>query len=204
MAGAEGLSPPAQSTKCFTPHFLSPWFLRGRGQVSVACRGQATVEGAFLIPVILLMLMLLIQPGILLYDRVVMQAAASEGCRLISTRPLNDSSDAYKGYVLRRLGSIPQQENFHVHEGGCSWEVAFEGDEGSERVLVRVKNQVAPLPFFDFGARALGLVNESGNFVQEVSVSVQAKNSWVVSNEKGLNPEAWVQWNGSTAERSGQ
>ena len=40
--------------------------------------GQSTVEGAFLIPVILLMLMLLIQPGILLYNRVVMQSAAEE------------------------------------------------------------------------------------------------------------------------------
>lgn len=49
-----------------------------RGRLSSSCGffpGQSTVEGAFLIPVILLMLMLLIQPGILLYNRVVMQSA---------------------------------------------------------------------------------------------------------------------------------
>ena len=51
--------------------------LRGRAPSAHCClRGQSTVEGAFLIPVILLMLMLLIQPGILLYNRVVMQSAA--------------------------------------------------------------------------------------------------------------------------------
>ena len=35
--------------------------------------GQATVEAAFLIPLILLLLMLLMQPGIILYSRMVMQ-----------------------------------------------------------------------------------------------------------------------------------
>lgn len=82
-----------------------------RGRLSSSCGffpGQSTVEGAFLIPVILLMMMLLIQPGILLYNRVVMQSAASEGCRLISMRPSGDSPDAYEGYVIRRLGSVPQ------------------------------------------------------------------------------------------------
>ena len=165
-------------------------------------QGQSTVEGAFLIPVILLMLMLLIQPGILLYNRVVMQSAASEGCRLISTRPSGDLSDAYEGYVIRRLGSVPQQKNFHVHEGACTWEVCFDGDEESDIVTVTIRNQAEPLPFFDFGARSLGLVNGEGNFAQEVSVSTHSKSAWVVGNDQGLDPDAWVSQNGSTAERS--
>ena len=37
--------------------------------------GQATVEAAFLLPVLFVGLLLLMQPGILLYDRLVMQAA---------------------------------------------------------------------------------------------------------------------------------
>ena len=117
-----------------------------RGRLSSSCGffpGQSTVEGAFLIPVILLMLMLLIQPGILLYNRVVMQSAASEGCRLISTRPSGDLSDAYEGYVIRRLGSVPQQKNFHVHEGACTWEVCFDGDEESDIVTVTIRNQAS-------------------------------------------------------------
>ena len=161
-----------------------------RGRLSSSCGffpGQSTVEGAFLIPVILLMMMLLIQPGILLYNRVVMQSAASEGCRLISTRP---------------LGSVPQQKNFHVHEGACTWEVCFDGGEESDIVTVTIRNQAEPLPFFDFGARSLGLVNGEGNFVQEVSVSTHSKSAWVVGNDQGLDPDAWVSQNGSTAERS--
>lgn len=164
-------------------------------------RAQATVEGAFLIPVILLMLMLLIQPGILLYDRMVMNAAASEGCRLIATQGADALSAACEGYVKRRLGSVPQQENFHVHENGCSWVVEFEGNEGSEGVSVSIQNQVKPLPFFDFGSRALGLVNENGNFEQKVTVSAVSKSPWVAGCKQGINPEAWVESNGSTAER---
>lgn len=50
--------------------------------------GQAAVECAFLIPVVLLLLLFLIQPGIILYNHTVMKAAASEGCRLLSTKPM--------------------------------------------------------------------------------------------------------------------
>ena len=49
--------------------------------------GQATVEAAFLLPVLFVGLLLLMQPGILLYDRLVMQAAASEGCGRIFLSP---------------------------------------------------------------------------------------------------------------------
>lgn len=83
--------------------------------------GQAAVECAFLIPVVLLLLMLLIQPGIILYNHTVMKAAASEGCRLLATK--NDAStdqSSYEDSIRRHLGSIPQQENFHVHQSGCS------------------------------------------------------------------------------------
>ena len=65
-----------------------------------------------------------------------------------------------------------------------------------------IRNQAEPLPFFDFGARSLGLVNGEGNFVQEVSVSTHTKSAWVVGNGQGLDPDAWVSRNGSTAERS--
>ena len=104
--------------------------------------------------------------------------------------------------MIRRLGSIPQQKNFHVHEGACTWEVCFDGDEESDIVTVTIRNQAEPLPFFDFGARSLGLVNGEGNFAQEVSVSTHSKSAWVVGNDQGLDPDAWVSQNGSTAERS--
>ena len=55
--------------------------------------GQATVEAAFALPIALLLVLLLVQPGILLYDRIVMQGAAAEACRLLATTDEADASD---------------------------------------------------------------------------------------------------------------
>ena len=49
-------------------------------------RGQATVEAAFLIPVLFTVLLLSVQPGMVLYDRMVMQAAVSDACRLVAVK----------------------------------------------------------------------------------------------------------------------
>lgn len=157
------------------------------------CSGQATVECAFLIPVMLLVLMLLIQPGILLYDYQVMKGAAAEGCRMLATRTdALATTESYEQVIKRHLGSIPQQENFHVHDGGCSWEIALEGDEHSETVSVRIENQVKPLPFFDFASSALGLTNDAGNYVQKVEVQQKVRSDWVMASEDGVDPHGWV------------
>ena len=42
-------------------------------------RGQATVEAAFAVPVLMVLVLMLVQPGIILYDRIVMEGAAA-GC----------------------------------------------------------------------------------------------------------------------------
>ena len=47
-------------------------------------RGQGTVEAALVIPVLFVLLLLLLQPGIVLYDRMVMRGAAAEACRPLS------------------------------------------------------------------------------------------------------------------------
>ena len=47
--------------------------------------GQTTVEAAFGLPIVFLLVLLLAQPGIVLYDRMVMASAASEACRLLAT-----------------------------------------------------------------------------------------------------------------------
>ena len=73
--------------------------------------GQATVEAAFLLPVLFVGLLLLMQPGILLYDRLVMQAAASEGCRLLATKTAaaGDMAESCEAFVRHRLGAIPSR-----------------------------------------------------------------------------------------------
>lgn len=156
-------------------------------------KGQAAVECAFLIPVTLLLLMLLIQPGIILYNHMVMKAAASEGCRLIATK--NDTSadeSSYENAIRRHLGSIPQQENFHIHQSGCSCVITLEGNEQSGFAKVSIENQLKLLPFFDFAAQALGLTNSSGNFVQRVEAQRETYSAWVKNNEDGMNPQDWV------------
>lgn len=157
--------------------------------------GQATVEAAYLIPVLFIMLLLLIQPGILLYNRIVMQAAASEGCRLLVTKTerAEATEDDYKAYVMRRLGSIPPHDIFHQHRGGCSWEVELYGNESSEYVEVRITNRVKLLPLFDGAGTLLGFADAAGFLKQEVSATMPTQPAWVAASEHGLNPSEWIE-----------
>lgn len=157
-------------------------------------KGQGTVEAAVVIPVLFLLMLMLIQPGIVLYDHIVMGNAAAEGCRLIATKTdvLGSMDGSCEAFVRHRLASIPQQDCFHVHEGGCSYRIAFEGGEDSEYVTVRISNELRPLPLFDAGARLLGMTNASGNLTIEKSVTMPTQPSWVAGSEEGLAPGTWV------------
>ena len=91
-------------------------------------RGQGTVEAAIVLPVLFLLMMLLIQPGIVMYDRIVMGNAAAEACRLLAT-----SGDSYgsmersaEAFVRHRLAAVPQHDCFHVHGGSCSWDTPIQ------------------------------------------------------------------------------
>jgi hypothetical protein len=161
--------------------------------------GQATVEAAFLIPLLLLVLLLLIQPAILLYTRLVMQSAAAETCRIVATESLMEkNADAVEGYAKRRLAAIPQQDNFHVHEPTCSWTINYTGDETTNEVSVEITNEIKPLPLFDFGLKALGVLNDAGNYSLSVTQRLTTKNTWVQENPRGTNPNQWIeQWNAS-------
>lgn len=159
--------------------------------------GQSTVEAAFVIPLLFTLLLLLLQPGILLYNLMVMEAAAGEACRLLATRTdeLGLPDESYKEYVIRRLGSIPPQEVFHKHEGGCSWDIVLQGDEHAETVTVEISHRVKPLPLLDLGSKVLGVGDSQGYLEQKVSRSLPTHPSWVAENELGLAPKAWVeQW----------
>lgn len=168
-----------------------------RSVFSLGRSGQASVEAAFLIPVIFLGLLLLLQPGILLYDRVVMQAAAVDGCRMLVT-----CSDAQglpdpvlKERVIRHLGAIPSQDCFHCHSGGCSWKVSLQGQENASEVKVVIAQQVKPLPLLDVSCSLIGLLNDQGNFDLSVEQRMPTQPEWVAGSEYGSDPGAWVgQW----------
>lgn len=155
--------------------------------------GQTTVEAAYLIPVLLLLILLLTQPIILLYNRMVMDNAAAEGCRLLATATAQGaySTAKYEGYIKRRLASIPPVDIFHVHNSGCSWEITLEGDESSSEVSVHIINRVKPLPLLGWGADFLGMTDANNNLVQETRVTMPTQPAWVAESG-GNTPDDWV------------
>lgn len=157
-------------------------------------RGQATVEAAYLIPVVFLCLLLLLQPGIILYDFMVMQAAAAEGCRVLATKTdaAGVSDEACEAYVKRRLAAVPPQDQFHIHEGGCSWEIAMEGDEASEYVEVTIVNKVRLLPLLDAGGVLLGMADRSGAYSIEVTSRMRTQPTWIGASGSGCDPREWT------------
>lgn len=158
-----------------------------------AQRGQGSVEAAVVIPVVFLLLLLLLQPGIVLYDRIVMAGAAAEGCRLLSTATdsFGSMSGSCEAFIRHRLAAVPGHSCFHVHEGDCSWRIAMEGSESSQTVTVRIGNELKPLPLLDAGAHLLGLTNASGNLYIEESATLPTQPAWAASSEIGLNPSEW-------------
>ncbi len=158
------------------------------------CSGQATVEAAYLIPLVFLCLLLLLQPGIILYDRMVMSAAAAEGCRLLATKTdaAGESAEACEAYILRRLSAVPQQDQFHIHGSSCSWDIELTGDETSTTVQVTIQNSIRLLPLLDAGGVLLGLCDSSGAYTFAVTSSASTQPSWAVGSSDEIDPNAWV------------
>ena len=156
--------------------------------------GQGTIEAAVIIPVLFLLMLMLLQPGIVLYDRIVMGNAAAEGCRLLatSTDALGSMQGSCEAFVRHRLAAVPQHDCFHVHRGGCSWDIETTGDEASGAVTVRIGNELRPLPLFDMGSRLLGITNGRGNLEIEESVTIPVQPDWVASSPSGTVPADWI------------
>lgn len=154
-------------------------------------RGQATVEAACGIPILFILLLLLVQPGIIFYDRIVMEGAAAEGCRMLSTHTSANVSHArIEQLIRRRLGAVPSMDLFHVHKGGCSWDIQLQGDESSSQVSVSISNKIRLLPVLDVGASLLGAADAGGHIQLQVERSATTQPNWVLS--QGVNPSAWV------------
>ncbi len=145
-----------------------------------------------MLPTILLVMLMLVQPGIILYDRAVMEAAASEACRLIETLQVDDE-DAALAAIERRLSAIPGADIFHAG----SWTIEISGGEGEAEATVSISHSLRPLPLIGAGMGFLGMTNAQGLYTQEVSRTVEVLDEWVVSSEYGADPEAWIErWEG--------
>lgn len=178
-------------------------FVPARGSVQGASRrllhmqddaGQGSVEAALVIPVLFILMLLLIQPGILLYDRMVMNAAAAEGCRLLATSggSFGSSEGSCEAYIRHRLASIPPHPCFHIHDSGCTWDIDCSGNESAGQVRVSISNKVRPLPLFDAGAALLGLTDGDGNLTVRVEAHAPTQPGWVATAPAGSDPANWI------------
>lgn len=152
--------------------------------------GQATVEAAFALPVLMVLFLLLLQPGIILYDRIVMEGAAAEGCRLIASSA--QPGEAEENYIRRRLSAVPQTDIFHIHDQGCTWVITFDGNEDSQEVGVRISTEAMPLPLIGTAVRVLGLGGPHGNLQIEVEARMRTKDAWIESSPDGPRPSGWI------------
>ncbi len=151
-------------------------------------RGQATVEAAVALPLLFLLLLLLLQPAIVLYDRMVMEGAAAEACRLLATS--ETSTQINEEFVRRRLSAVPEQDLFHIHEPDCQWRITFAGDAGSDEVAVRIENAIQPLPLVGGLASLLGLTQADGTLP-------------IVVEASGAGSPPWAQGQGDPADNLG-
>ena len=150
--------------------------------------GQATVEAAALVPVILLILALMCQPAILVYDRMVMDAAAGQGVRMLATKPVGAPESGYMAAIEDQLAAIPDLPIFHAD--GSRWDIELSGDEEGGEVSVRIRAAVEPLPLAGIAAAALGALDAQGRIVLEVECTEGTRPEWLEGS-----PSVWVsQW----------
>lgn len=145
--------------------------------------GQSTIEAAVLLPVFFIVLGMLIQPGILLYNRCVMNAAAAEGCRLVATSTGDDAS--IRAYLERRLASIPRISIFHE---GDLWEISWSKD--ASQATVTISNHARPLPLFGIIAAFANARADDNCIEQQVEVSSFSQPNWVGDLES--DPSGWI------------
>ena len=155
--------------------------------------GQATVESAFLIPIAFLLLLMLLQPAIIFYDRIVVNHSAAEAGRLLATG-LSDgqSQDAYRGLLKRRLKAIPYEEHFHVDEDD-GWIIEFEGGENRKTAKISISHRIKLLPLFDAGGALLRISDDQSCIQQKVSYEISLQPDWLEEVPEGRNPEAWIE-----------
>ena len=144
--------------------------------------GQASVEAAFLLPILLILFGLLLQPVILLYNKTVMNAAAAEACRAAGTIEKQADLDAF---IKRRLGSIPKLSIFH--DG--SWNLEYKLNS-EDRNYIAIKHKVQTLPLLGISAGLLAKKVSSNQIEQEVCVYTQIQPTWLSKSEKSL--QDWV------------
>lgn len=146
--------------------------------------GQTTVEAAILLPVLFVILGLLVQPVFLLYTQSVMNAAATEACRLAATSTNSEAS--LRAYIERRLAAVPSLECFHADD---SWELEWVGANTGE-AEVTITNHVKPLPLLGVVAGLACTMDEAGTIRQTAKARTTCLPSWLCQED--YDPAQWI------------
>ncbi len=153
-------------------------------------RGQSSVEAGLLLPSLLVVFAVLMEPVCVLYTRSVMSATASELCRILATRRGDITDEQLQAFARRRLAAVPEAAPFHGG-GEEDWTIDTSGAEGDAEVTVTISGHVPLLPLFAFVSRALGVADEEG-LALSVSTTEAVRPDWL---EGGYDD--WVSmWNG--------
>ena len=141
------------------------------------CAGQATVEAAVLIPSVMLLLGILVQPVCLLYTRAVMHGTAAETARAVLTARGAEDLTECEQYARRRLAAVPEVSVLHVG-GTDDWQIGVaQGDDG--RVAsVTITGHARPLPLFSLVSAPLAERDGTG-LVLHVEVKQVLRPSWL-------------------------
>ncbi len=156
-------------------------------RVLASRRGQASVEAALLLPTVLTLVALLVQPACVLYTRSVMSATAGEVARLAATS--RGSEEDVRSYALRRLAAVPDLSIFHERGGETwddSWEIDVEGPDEQGCVTVVIEGSVRPLPLFGALVAVLG-TTEDGTVTLSVEMTQSVRAGWI-----GGSYEDWI------------
>lgn len=143
--------------------------------------GQATVEAAALLPTLMLLIGMLVQPVCLAYTRSVMCSAAAEAARAMLSA--SDRTDEVRAFVLRRLAAIPEVPLFHVG-GDDDWDIALE--TSGHEVSVRLTGHARPLPLVGLLASSFSESDGDGIVLRTELVS-RVRPEWL-----GGDYDAWI------------
>lgn len=148
----------------------------------LGAEGQASVEAALLLPSMLVLLALLLEPACLLYTRMVMEHAAAESARLALTASAEDAEK----FCRRRLKAVPEASLFHVG-GEDDWEIECSNENG--KVAVRITGHVRPLPLFNMLAQTV-LEHDGAGIVLRVECEVALRPQWL-GGDSGAWSRIW-------------
>lgn len=144
--------------------------------------GQASVEAAFLLPVLFVIIGLLLQPAILLYNKVIMNAASAEACRTAATIENKQSLDEF---TKRRLSAIPKLNIFHAGE----WQIDYSLNH-EDLNAVTISHHVKTLPLLGVSASLFAQSIDSNTVLQKTKTQTILQPNWLSKSDKSI--QEWI------------